>query len=69
MLRVNVILGGLLVCEHSRFWVSSTPTCELQICDIVGTYYAVEDVEEVVRYCERLVHNEVVREEARYVAA
>lgn len=60
--------GGLLVCEHRCFRVSGAPTCELQVCDVERTYYAIEDVEEVVRYCERLVHDEVVSVEARHIA-
>jgi hypothetical protein len=56
---------NLLVCEHSRFWVSGASTCELQVCDIEGTYYTVENIKEVVGYRERLIHDKFVSEEAR----
>jgi hypothetical protein len=61
--------GGLLVCEHCCFRISGTPTCELQVYDVERTYYTIKDVEEVVGYCERLIHEEVVSEEARHIAA
>jgi len=33
--------------KKRRFWIAGTATCELEVCDVVGTYYAVEDIQDV----------------------
>lgn len=49
--------------QHGSFGVSGGPARELQICNIVRTYYSIKDVQNVVRYAFRFLHKFFVLDE------
>lgn len=54
----------LLMCEHGSFGVPCAAAGELKIRDVVGTYYAVEDVEYMLWYAFCLLDEFFVANEA-----
>jgi hypothetical protein len=50
--------------QHGSFWIASATACELEIDDIMWTYYAVEDIQDVIRYALRFLHKLLVSNEA-----
>jgi hypothetical protein len=57
-------VGYGLMCEHRGFGITCTAACELEIGDVVGTYYPVEDVENVFWYALCLLYEFFVTNEA-----
>ena len=49
--------------QHSRLGVSCATTCELEICDVIRAYYAIEDVEDMVWYAFGFLDELVVLDE------
>lgn len=52
------------MCEHGGFGITCAAAGELQIGDVVGTYYPVEDVENVFWYALCLLYEFFVADEA-----
>jgi hypothetical protein len=54
----------VLMRQHGSFRVASATACELEIDDIMWTYYAVEDIQDVIGYALRFLHELFVSNEA-----
>jgi len=58
------VVDEVVVCEHGGFGTPCTAACELEVGDVVGTYYPVEDVENVFGYALCLLDEFFVADEA-----
>lgn len=54
----------LLMRQHGSFRIASATACELEIDDIMWTYYAVEDIQDMIGYALRFLHELFVSNEA-----